>query len=144
MYTQAGKDAKLNLNRGGSVPTTWHLALTSTEPGQSGIMTGELSGGSYVRVAIPNNATTWGAPVAGDGSNNRRSIRNIVEILFPLSTTALGTAAYVVGMDAASSGVAHWYQAIGPYIITGTNFLVRFPVGQLELFEEDPLCLSPA
>jgi hypothetical protein len=137
-YTQAGKDAKLNLNRGGSVIATWFLALTSTEPGQSGIMTGELSGGGYARVSVANNDTTWGPPTLGSGSNNRRSIFNLIEIVFPVSTGAQGTAAFVVGMTASTAGVAHWYQAIGPYLITNSNYLVRFPIGQLDLSEEDP------
>jgi hypothetical protein len=89
-----------------SAPGTLHLGLFTANPGESGV-SNEVSGGSYARVAITNNATNFpecslsGEPTKGNGAN----------FVFPKATAAWGTITHWAIYDvAASSGtnmIAH-------------------------------------
>lgn len=72
----------------------WTAALTDASTGSTA---GEVSGGSYARVAVTNNATNFPAAAAGAKSNG-------TAVTFPTATASWGTVTYVGLLDAASAG----------------------------------------
>ncbi len=77
----------------------WTAALDDTSDGSTA---GEVSGGSYARVAVTNNATNWPAAASGAKSNG-------TAITFPQATADWGTVTYFAILDAATAGnVLYW------------------------------------
>lgn len=80
-------------------PANVYLSLHTSDPGESGTG-GEVSGGSYARVALVNNSTnfppcaTTGEPVKSNGST----------ISFPTATASWGTVTHWALYDASSGG----------------------------------------
>lgn len=78
---------------------TVHLGLFTADPGESGIV-GEVSGGSYARVAITNNTTAFpacsatGSPVKTNGS----------AFVFPTASAGWGTITHWAVYDSAVGG----------------------------------------
>lgn len=64
--------------------TALHFGLFLTDPGESGV-SGEVSGGSYARVAVTNNSTSFGL------ASNIAGKSNAIDIVFPEATAAWGT-----------------------------------------------------
>lgn len=79
-----------------SIPGTLYIALFTVAPSDSGGGT-EVSGGSYARVAVTNNATNFPAASGGSKSNG-------TTITFPAATAAWGTVVAMGIFDASSSG----------------------------------------
>jgi len=75
----------------------WTSALTDSSTGATA---GEVSGGSYARVAVTNNATNW--PAASGGSKN-----NGTDFTFPTATAGWGTVTYVAILDSATLGAGN-------------------------------------
>ena len=80
-----------------TAPATYYIGLSTSNPGESGSMAGEPSGGSYVRVAVTNNTTNF--PNAVDGSK-----ANGVQITFPEATGTWGNITHFFLADAATDG----------------------------------------
>jgi hypothetical protein len=90
-----------------AAPGTVYLALFTAMPSDSGGGT-EVSGGSYARVAITNNATNWPAAAGGSKSNG-------TDIVFPAATADWGTLLGWGLFDAASAGnLLYWGRLVGP------------------------------
>lgn len=101
-------------------PGARYLALFNNTSGnaatnlEAGILTDEVSGGSYARVAV-----TFGAAVNGTATNN-------TQITFPVATADWGTITHVAVMDALTGGnVLLWAPVVVQKSIqTGDTFLV--------------------
>ena len=72
----------------------WTAALTDASTGSTA---SEVSGGSYARVAVTNNATNFPAASAGAKSNG-------TAVTFPAATASWGTVTHVGLLDAATTG----------------------------------------
>lgn len=74
-YENSALDA---LIRGSAWTAPTHLALFTADPGETGSLASEVSGGSYARVAIGTASTFWSAASGGATSNaaaiGRRSV----------------------------------------------------------------------
>lgn len=81
---------------------------------ESGVLTDEVSGGSYARTLI-----TFGAAVNGSASNN-------AQITFPVATVDWGTVTHLAILDASTAGNVLFYgPAITSKLIqTGDTFIV--------------------
>jgi len=76
---------------------TYCVGLSTSDPGETGALTGEPSGGSYARIAVTNNATNF--PAASGGSK-----ANGVQIAFAEATGTWGTITHFFLADALSEG----------------------------------------
>jgi hypothetical protein len=108
-----------------TAPGAVHLALFTVAPTESGGGT-EVSGGSYGRVAINNNATNWPAATGGLKSNG-------TAITFPTATGTWGTVTHWALFDAASGGNMLFFGTVSPskLIESGDQFSVA--IGELDL-----------
>lgn len=92
-----------------NAPATTYAALLVGSPDDTGTLS-EVTGGSYARVAIPNNTTSWagtqgaGTTAASTGASGTTS--NNVVITFNAPTGNWGTIVGVALMDAATGGNA--------------------------------------
>jgi len=82
-----------------SLPATVYLSLSTAvySDAATGASHTEVSGGSYARVAVTNNATNW--PAASGGSKSSGAI-----FTFPTASAGWGTAQSFYIVDAASNG----------------------------------------
>lgn len=81
-------------------PSTLYV-IASTDPFTvSATAPTEPSGGSYARVVVPNNATSWGAP----SGSNPTQVANLTEWDFAVATANWGTIASLFLADAATGG----------------------------------------
>ncbi|MEB2351860.1 MAG: hypothetical protein OZ924_10645 [Burkholderiaceae bacterium] len=109
-------------------PATVHLALYTAAPTDAGGGT-EVSGGSYARAAVTNNATNWPAASAGSKSNG-------TAISFPAATASWGTVVAVGIFDAPSGGnLLYWADLTTPKAI-GAGDTARFPAGSIMVTED--------
>lgn len=77
-------------------PATLYIALYTSDPTDADTGT-EVSGGSYARVAVTNNATNWPAASGGQKSNANA-------ITFAQATASWGTVTHVGIRDALTGG----------------------------------------
>lgn len=89
-------------------PATYYIGLATGSVSDDGVITGEISGGGYARVALNMNATTFSAP--DDGA----VCRNLIDVTFPESTTAWGNITVVFFSRSQTGGVAEYYIPISP------------------------------
>lgn len=109
-------------------PVTVYVALYTVAPTDAGGGT-EVSGGSYARVAVTNNATKWPAASGGAKSNGQ-------EITFPTATASWGEAVAFAILDAASAGnFMYWGDLTTPKTI-GNGDTAKFGVGDLDITED--------
>lgn len=83
-----------------SAPATVYVALYTATPGDASASGTEVTGGSYARVAVTNNATNW--PAASGTSPTSKS--NGTAITFPAPTANWGVVVAFAIYDAASAG----------------------------------------
>jgi hypothetical protein len=76
----------------------YYLALAKTAP-VDGVFS-EADYGSYARIAVANNQTTFSVP----GDDADATITNAIEVRFPVVTSGSNTLPYVVVMDATTEG----------------------------------------
>jgi hypothetical protein len=81
------------------VPSVYYVGLLKAEPTEAGVVS-EADYGSYARVAIDNNKTTFGN-AADDGA---ATINNLIEVRFPTNTSGSNTITHIGFFDAASAG----------------------------------------
>ena len=90
-----------------SVPATLYVGLWTDSntlvDASDGSTSGEVSGGSYARVAITNDTTTWGAATT-DGTR-----KNKIAITFATSSGSWGTIEQVAILDASTAGNILWW-----------------------------------
>lgn len=92
---------ELNVRFGGAAviaPASYAVALSKTQPTNTGGNVTEPVGGGYARVLVARNATNFPAASA-------RSISNGVQIVFPAPTAAWGLIEWFALYDAATAGV---------------------------------------
>jgi hypothetical protein len=111
-------------------PATWHIGLSSTDPGETGSTQTEPSGGNYARVAKTNNVTNF---------PNVNPLANGTEVLFPtpsanwLSGVNIG---WFTLWDHATNTAAANFKGSGQLTDANpalTGNIVRFPVGALQI-----------
>lgn len=108
-------------------PATIYVALFTSAPTDAGGGV-EVSGGSYARVAVTNNATNWPAASGGSKSNG-------TAITFPAATASWGTVVAVGILDAASAGNLLYWADLATSKSYGAGDTARFPVGAIVLTE---------
>lgn len=128
-FSTANANAILDLRFGTgsySIPATYYIGLSTTQPTDAGANVSEPSGGSYARVAI-TNASAWVAASGGSKSN-------AVPFAFPTATGTWTTTALVgwwVLYNASSGGVFQDWGVIPiPRAIADTDQFT-FPIGDI-------------
>ena len=116
-----------------TIPGTLYAGLAKGDPGESGSISQEVSGGSYARVAIVSNGTNW---TAGADAGAAKRTSNGVAITFPTPTADWGTVTHWMLLDAATlgSGNVLVYGALSSArtILTGDN-PPSFAIGALTI-----------
>ena len=88
-------------------PANYYLAAFTVMPNDAGGGT-EVNGGSYARVQVPCNTTTWsgtqGSGTTAASSGTGGTISNNIVITFPSATANWGSLVGVALYDAASGG----------------------------------------
>lgn len=101
----------------------WTAALSDTSTGSSA---NEVSGGSYARVAVTNNATNW--PAASGGAKANGTV-----ITFPTATGSWGTVTYFAVLSAATAGDILGWSILTQSKAIGSGDTASFAVGDLDI-----------
>jgi hypothetical protein len=113
---------------GGYPPATVYIALTTGPITDGSSAAGEVSGGSYARVAYTNNGAAW------TGSNGERSNANA--ITFPTATGSWGTVESVLVLDdptgTAETNILYW-ATLSQNKAVDDGDTIRFEVGDLTI-----------
>lgn len=100
-------------------PTSWHLALFTSDPAEDASGT-EVSGGAYAR-----QAATF--TVSGNTASNSGAIE------YPTATAGYGTVSHVGVFDASSGGNLISYAALTTSKTIDTGDVFRVPAGDLDI-----------
>ena len=111
-----------------SRPATVYVALYTTAPTDAGGGV-EVSGGSYARVAVTNNATNWPAASGGAKSNG-------TAITFPTATADWGTVVAFAILDAATAGNFLYWGDLTQSKTVNNGDTATFAVGDLDVTED--------
>lgn len=109
-------------------PGTVHVSLHTANTGETG-SGAEVSGGSYARVAVTNNATNF--PAASGGAKSNGSV-----FTFPTATASWGTVSHFGIWDASSGGNLLYYGALAASNAVGIGDTPSFPIGALDITED--------
>ena len=109
-----------------TAPATLYAALYTATPSDTGGGT-EVTGGSYARVAVTNNATNFPAASAGAKANG-------TAITFPSPTANWGVVVAFALLDAASAGNFLCWGAITPNkTVNNGDPAPSFAIGDLDI-----------
>lgn len=111
-----------------TAPGTVHVALYTAAPTDAGGGT-EVTGGSYARVGVTNNATNWPAAAAGAKSNG-------TVITFPTATADWGTIVAFAILDAGSGGNFLYWATLTANRDVLTGDVASFAIGTLVVTED--------
>ena len=111
-----------------SRPATVYVALYTVAPSDTGGGT-EVSGGSYARTAVTNNATNF--PAASDGEKS-----NGTEITFETATANWGTVVAFGILDASTSGNLLLWADLTASKTIDSGDTAKFAVGDLDYTED--------
>lgn len=103
----------------------WTSALTDASTGATA---GEVSGGSYARVAVTNNATNWPAASGGSKSNG-------ADFTFPTATAGWGTITHFAILDSATLGagnILYWADLTVSKTVSNGD-IVKFATGSITI-----------
>lgn len=100
-------------------PTAWYVGLFTAAPGEAGGGT-EVSGGSYVRVAVTFT-------VSGNLATNSAAIE------WPTATATWGTITDVAVFDALTSGNMLVYASLTSSKTIASGDVLRIPAGDLDV-----------
>jgi hypothetical protein len=103
----------------------WTSALTDASTGATA---GEVSGGSYARVAVTNNATNWPAASGGSKSNG-------ADFTFPTATAGWGTVTHFAILDSATLGagnILYWADLTVSKTVSNGD-IVKFATGSITI-----------
>lgn len=107
-----------------TMPTTVYLALFLASPGENGSLTSEISGGSYVRVAITSLMGAFDS-VTGIAVNTSA-------ITFAAPTAAWGAVGFLGIVDASTAGsVLYYAQIANSKVINNGDAAFSIPIGAL-------------
>ena len=109
-----------------TVASPMYVGLSTTPIQLDGTGETEPSGGSYARVSIANNKTTWGTAADGVLSND-------ISIQFPESTAAWGTITSVFIVDASTSGNIMFFEVLDSSRTVADVTTVLFAAGGFEI-----------
>ena len=104
----------------------WTSALDDTSDGSTA---GEVSGGSYARVSVTNDATNWPAASGGAKSNG-------TAITFPQATALWGTVTHFAILDAVTAGNILYHGALTTSKTVESGDTAEFAVGDLDITED--------
>jgi hypothetical protein len=114
-----------------TAPATIYVGLFTAAPTDAGGGT-EVTGGSYARAAVTNNATNWPA-----ASGTPRMKSNGTVIAFAAPTAAWGTVTHFATFDAATAGnMFHWAALTTPRTIASGDGAPNFAAGALDITED--------
>lgn len=129
--TNYERNRNLDVRYGGSAtyvkPATVYIGLFTAAPGVGGGGT-EVSGGSYARVAVTNDATNWPNAVAGAKAN-------AVALTFAQATAGWGTITHVGIFDALSGGNLQDFATLTAAKTVQNGDVVQFGIGSLAFAE---------
>lgn len=111
-----------------TAPATVYVALYTTAPADAGGGT-EVSGGSYARKAVTNDATNW--PAASGGSK-----ANGTAIAFPEATANWGTVVAWGLFDASSGGNLLYWGTLTQNQAVNSGSTASFAIGALTILED--------
>jgi hypothetical protein len=111
-----------------SAPATVYVGLYTAAPTDAGGGT-EVTGGSYARVAVTNNATNWPAAAAGAKSNG-------TAITFPTATASWGTVLAFGIFDAVSAGNLLYWADLTVSKTVGDGDTAEFAIGDIDITED--------
>lgn len=100
-------------------PTSWHVALFTSNPAEDGSGT-EVSGGDYARQSATFTVT-------GNAANNSAALE------YPVATASYGTVTHVGVYDASTSGNLIAYAALTSSKAIDTGDVLRIPAGDLDI-----------
>lgn len=107
-----------------TAPGTIYVAAYTAAPTDAGGGT-EVSGGSYARVSVTNNATNFPAASGGAKANG-------TAITFPTASGSWGTVVAIGLLDASSGGnLLGWDDFTGVAIASGD--VLEIPIGDLDI-----------
>lgn len=109
-------------------PATVYVALFTVAPSDAGGGT-EVTGGSYARVAVTNNATNFPAASGGAKSNG-------TEITFPEATADWGTVVAFAIFDANAAGNMLYWADLSASKTIQSGDTAKFAVGDLDITED--------
>lgn len=108
-----------------TAPGTLYFGLFTVAPSDSGGGT-EVTGGSYARVAVTNNATNFPAASGGAKSNG-------TAITFPAATAAWGTVVAMGVFDASSGGNLLAWATLATAKTIASGDTPAFPAGDFDV-----------
>lgn len=111
-----------------TAPATVYIALYTAAPTDAGGGT-EVTGGSYARVAVTNNATNWPAASGGAKSNG-------TAVTFPTATANWGTVVAFGILDAASAGNLLYWADLTTSKAVNNGDTASFAVGDIDVTED--------
>ena len=109
-------------------PVTVYVALYTVAPSDTGGGT-EVTGGSYARVAVTNNATNWPAAAAGLKSNG-------TAITFPAATAGWGTCVAFAILDDPTAGNFLYWGDLTVSKAVNSGDTASFAIGDLDVTED--------
>jgi hypothetical protein len=110
-----------------TAPATLYVALYTVTPTDASASGTEVTGGSYARVAVTNNATNWPAASGGAKANG-------TAITFPAPTANWGTVVAFAIYDAATVGnELAWGALTVNKTINNGDAAPSFAVGDLDI-----------
>jgi len=109
-------------------PATVYIALYTVTPTDAGGGT-EVSGGSYARKSVTNNATNWPAAAAGAKANG-------IDVEFVEATADWGTVVAFGIFDAATEGNLLYWGPVTPNKAVSSGSVAKFAVGDIDLTED--------
>lgn len=112
-------------------PATVYIALFTAAPTDAGGGT-EVTGGSYVRKAVTNNATNFPAAVSGAPSSKT----NGTTISFVAATASWGTVVAFGIFDAVSGGNLMNWGDLAVSKLIDVDDIAEFPAGTLVITED--------
>jgi len=106
-------------------PATVYVALYTVAPTDAGGGT-EVTGGSYARVAVTNNATNWPAAASGAKANG-------TAFAFPTATASWGTVVAFGIFDAATVGNLLYWGDLTVSKVVGSGDTASFAIGDIDI-----------
>jgi hypothetical protein len=108
---------------------TTYIALFTVAPVDAGTGGTEVTGGSYARVSVTNNATNWPAASGGSKSNG-------TTITFPAATGTWGTVVTFGIYDASSGGNLLYFGSLSTAQSVVNGNTVSFAASSLTITED--------
>lgn len=86
-----------------TIPAKWYIGASTTAINQDGTGATEPTDPAYARVEVDNNTSSWEDIPADFGR------RNLIDIVFPIATTAWGTITHIFITDSLTGGNMRYY-----------------------------------